>query len=364
MKTYAFKPDYAIPPGVTLAETLACMAMTQVELAQRMGRPIQVINEIIKGKKAIEPETALQLERALAIPASFWNQREAQYQDARIRIAEQADLDQRAEWLLQFPWAAMVKMGYIAAATGTTERIRALLRFFAVSDINAYESYWDTAQASFRQSTAFSTRRGSVTAWLRQGEILASRIDCQPYHEAAFRDVVQAARSLTRGPIHESLEILTKRCAEAGVALVCVPELPGGRESGATRWANKDKAILQLSLRFKIDHQFWFSFFHEAGHILLHRKKVSFIDGPDEHQEPEEAEANAFARDTLIPPREWKTFVAQRAFTAPSIKAFAQRLGIAPGILVGRLMHEGHCPWAWKEGHDLQVKLAWVPVAT
>ncbi|MEY2914970.1 MAG: hypothetical protein RLZZ184_4279 [Cyanobacteriota bacterium] len=76
-----YNPDYVSPPGDTLLEVLEHRGMTQAELAERTGRPKKTINEIIKGKAAITPETALQLERVFNIPASFWNNRERHYRE-------------------------------------------------------------------------------------------------------------------------------------------------------------------------------------------------------------------------------------------------------------------------------------------
>ena len=357
---FAYEPDYAVPPGLTLQETLDSLGMTQADLARRMGRPLQVINEIIKGKKAIEPETAIQLERAVGVPASFWNTRESQYRDAQLRIAEATELGQHKDWLIQFPWQDMVKKGFVPAVEGTTARIRALFGFFAVSDINAFDGYWDKCQASFRRSPAFETRRGSLVAWLRQGEIQAGRLTCAAYDEAAFRAVVMQARQLTTERVESFMPKLVASCAAAGVAVVCVPELEGGRESGATRWLAKDKCLLQLSLRFKTNDHFWFSFFHEAGHVILHPKRAAFIDGKDaDANDPAEREADAFAQDTLIPRADWDGFVAAGVFTRASVVAFASKLGIAPGIVAGRIMHDHLKPWNWQEGHYLQVRFAW-----
>jgi len=74
-------PDIAIPPGEYLAEEIEVRGISQKELARRMGRPLNAINEIINGKKAITAETALQLEEAMPeIPARFWLNLETDYQ--------------------------------------------------------------------------------------------------------------------------------------------------------------------------------------------------------------------------------------------------------------------------------------------
>lgn len=92
-------PDYAIPPGETLAEVIHDRGMTQAELAERMGRPTKTINEIVKGKAAITPETAIQLERVLGVPARFWNSLEKNYREDLARIQETEKLRNGGEWM-------------------------------------------------------------------------------------------------------------------------------------------------------------------------------------------------------------------------------------------------------------------------
>jgi len=80
--------DVAIHPGEILAEELAARTMTQVELAAQMGRPVQAVNEIINGKKAITAGTALELEKALGVPAHVWVTLQGQYELTQARLAQ------------------------------------------------------------------------------------------------------------------------------------------------------------------------------------------------------------------------------------------------------------------------------------
>jgi Zn-dependent peptidase ImmA (M78 family) len=139
-------------------------------------------------------------------------------------------------------------------------------------------------------------------------------------------------------------------CANFGVAVVIVPELPNTGISGCARWLTDTKALVGLTLRYKTDDQLWFTLFHELGHILLHRSKRSFVvdnaaeDLIDRVVDPEmqkfESEANQFSSDTLVPPIELSEFLRKKEFTSDSIYAFAERIGVGPGIVVGRLQHD------------------------
>ena len=78
--------DEAVPPGETLKDELEVRKMTQKALAQKMGRPLQVVNEIILGKKSITAPTALDLEKALGVSAVFWMNLETGYQLTKARL--------------------------------------------------------------------------------------------------------------------------------------------------------------------------------------------------------------------------------------------------------------------------------------
>jgi addiction module HigA family antidote len=350
-----FKPDYAVPPGVTLAETLEALGMSQADLAKRTGRPKKTINEIIKGKAALTPETALQLEHVLGIPASFWNNLERHYQETRARLQEQKHLEKHTDWLEQIPLKAMLKRGWIKAAKDKVQQLEEVCKFFGVASPDQWLKLRSTAIA-FRKSAAFQSDPGAVVAWLRKGELEALQMDCAPYHARKFKNLLSDLRSLTIEPPEVFAPRLAQLCAQAGVAVVFVPELPKTSVSGATRWLTPNKALIQLSLRYKADDHLWFTFFHEAGHIILHGKRDVFLEGGDAHGDKEH-EANKFAADTLIPPAELAQFVKGGDYGEAAIRHLASKVGIAPGIVAGRLQHEGKLEW--NECNDLKVRLTW-----
>jgi addiction module HigA family antidote len=350
MNSTSCQPNYVIAPGETLRETLETIGMTQAELAERTGRPKKTINEIITGKAAITAETALQLERVLGIPASFWNNLERNYREALARLKEEEELQKQEEWANNFPIDAMAKMGWILREDTKIGKVRAVLNFFGVARIHEWKLLWENPEAAYRKSTAYQTNHYAVAAWLRKGEAEAAKIETKAYSRRLFNSALRTIRSLTGKP-PEIFELeMRKICADAGVAVVFNPEIPGAHVYGATRWLKATKPLIQLSLRGKSDDHLWFSFFHEAGHILLHGKDEVFIETTDQDGArrdgiKEEQEADQFSRDFLIPPKEYHTFLEDRQFNLASIQRFAANLGITPGIVVGRLQHEKVVPF-------------------
>lgn len=354
-----YTPDVVSIPGETLQEVLDDRGMTQAELADRTGRPKKMINEIVKGKAPITPDTALRLERVLGISAGFWNALESNYQEHLARKKEEGELSQNVGWLTRFPVSRMIKFGWIKKQPRKEAQVRELLDFFGVASPSQWDQIFAKPQAAFRHSPAFVSDPGALAAWLRQGERDAQMISVQPFRKATFLRCLKQARLLTREDPEVFEESLTESCADAGVAVTLVRELPGCRVNGATRWLTPSKALIQLCLRHKWSDIFWFTFFHEAGHVLLHGKRSVFIEtGGYDTASPQEAEANRFARDFLIPEGEIQALTASGRITKSAVESLAKRLEIHPGIVVGRLHHEGVLEHS--RFNDLRDRLTWV----
>jgi addiction module HigA family antidote len=358
-----YKPDFVSPPGETLEETIEAINMTQVELAKRMGRPLKTINEIIQGKAAITADTALQLERVIGIPASFWNNREYHYRESMARIAEEKRLANQIEWLERFPIAAMIRLGWIPKQGDPVQQLQELLNFFRVASPDQWAELWQSPVVAYRRSAVFESHPEAVSAWLRKGELEAQHLPCAPYSAKKFADHLGLIRGLTTTTPQYFLMELKRMCAAVGVAVVYLPSLPKAPISGATRWLTPDKALLQLSFRHKSDDIFWFSFFHEAGHILRHGKRAIFIED-NAGTSSEEQEADTFAREMLIPEKRYIEFVKSAPYSHARINSFAEQIGIAPGIVVGRLQKDGILPHSYCNDCKKAVDDSMIPAST
>jgi len=342
-----YLPDDVSIRGRTLMDTLDALGMSQAELAERSGRSKKMINEIIQGKAPITPRMALELERVLGVPASFWNNRERHYREALARSEEQARLQHHLQWLDTLPVKAMAKWGWIEKHKEKVPQIKEMLSFFGIASPDQWPPLEQSLarQVAFRKSAAFQADAGALMAWLRQGELEAGKIHCAPYDASKFAQTLEAIRHLTTELPEVFQPELSRLCADCGVVVVFIPELPKTRVSGATRWLRPEKALIQLSLRYKTDDHLWPSFFHEAGHILKHGKKEIFIEGAAlDMNDAKEAEADKFAAEFLIPRKAYVAFSQQRPFSKEAIRQFAVQHGISPGIVVGRLQHDGHLP--------------------
>jgi plasmid maintenance system antidote protein VapI/Zn-dependent peptidase ImmA (M78 family) len=353
---HVFEPDYAIPPGDTLREALDEREISQVELALRTGLTEKTISQIINGIAPISYETAERFELAMGVPASFWNSREAMYRAGRLRAEENKRLESEKSWLREIPVQELIARGYLQRCDSASATVRAALRFFQVSSVDAWKAVWAQPQVLFRGGkSAQSAHPGFVAAWLRIGEIEASRIECASFEVSRFRNALKEIRGMLTAQVTEWLPRLTSVCAAAGVAVVWIREIPGAGVCGITKWLSKDKALILLSLKYKSQDQVWFSFFHEACHVLKHAKKRVFYEFGTADQDAMELEANEFAANILIPPTEATRLPLLKDKAA--ITAFAARIGVPRATVIGRLQRDGILPKS--VGNDLKERFAW-----
>lgn len=334
-------PDVAIPPGTILLDELEARGMSQKEFAERTGRPKGAINEIIKGKKQIIPETAIQFERVLGIPAHVWLNLENNYRynDARLRDLEK--LLRESARLRDYPTTEMIGHGWIRKFSNKAEQTKELLSFWGVNSFEEVKSL----TASFRISGRGKVNRNSLLCWLRKGQIEAQAIETREFNLESLLKSMDQLRSLTlQSPAYFTPQ-MREICAQYGIAVALVPELKGIKTSGAAFWWG-GKAVILLNLRYKRNDQFWFSFFHELGHVLYGKRRKPYLDQlhdkgvESEVDVGEERVANRFARNVLIRPNDYKRLLGLAPFSYSKIEEFARSIEIHPGIVVGRLQYK------------------------
>ncbi len=356
-KANEFAPDFVPYPGATLSEVLDSLGMSQSELAVRMDRPRKTVSEIISGKTRILPDTALQLERVLGIKASFWLNLQSQWDEFDSRRREIQELTKHQEWASQFPYKAMSDFGWVPRTSDKTERVRNMLTFFGIASQGAWENLPYKNTVNFRRPA--NCDEIALQVWLQAGENIARKLDTVPYNEQDFRAVLERIRTLTQMQISDALKEMQTLCHKAGVIVLLVHELPK-TASGATRWLS-ESALVQLSLRYKSDDQFWFSFFHEAAHLLQPKKHKYYITCDDDNAQKseEELQADQWAANFLIPSKKYAVWCDKGDFSKQSIISFAQEIGIAPSIVLGRCQYDNHVSYKSPLNSTLKRKLNW-----
>ncbi len=345
----AWAPRWTVAPGEILVEALAERHMSQAELSRRMARPLKTISEIATGKAAITPETAIQLEQVLGISASVWMGLESRYREALARERVRAELEGHLEWLGRFPLRDLIERGVLEDVGSPTEHAAQLLAFFGVSSPAGWQQHWGQIAANYRMRRGGRVSPEAVTVWLREGERSVEATALPAYDPTHLRRVMMEMRALSRAIVFAAaLAAARERLATAGVGLVLIRGVTGAPVSGATRWV-RDNPLIQLTLRHYVDDQFWFSLYHEAGHLLEGGRRRDVVEElPDGRSDAlEERAADRFARDTLVPSEPLASFLAAGDLSRPAVREFAAEIGVAPGVVVGRLQRDRVVDWSY-----------------
>ena len=343
-----FAPDYLVTPGEMIEEELEYRHISKIDFAKRMGISSKHLNDIYKGSAPITPETAIKLERVLGMPISYWLNLEANYQSDLARINAEQQLVEDLDWLKNQPCSDLAKSGFITSSQRTVETLKEIFQFYRIAGKNEFDTFFQNKYAvQYKQDSIKNISIFASVAWIRAGELKAEEIYTEPYNKKKFEDALNELRNInTETNPDIFVPKLEKLCASAGVAVVFVEGFKNTGIRGVTHWISPDKAVLQLSLRFKSHDHLWFAFFHEAAHILLHSKKGIFVENGDTKDLKLEDEADFFASNILIPQQKWNLFIEKgNNFSKSVIVEFANSVSIHPGIVLARLQREKIVPY-------------------
>ncbi len=337
------KVPTVFPPGAILEEELEERGWSQVELAAILGRPVKVVNDIIAGRRAITPETALGLAGALGTSAELWMNLESRYQLAKVRGSDL--VAQRAYLHSVAPVKEMERRGWIDPTDDVKALAANLCAFFRV---NAVEDIAALPHAA-NTSTAYEDDPSpSQRAWVQYVRNIVQSVDVARFSNESLQRACGQLRALLHSK--EEIRHVPKILADAGIRLVVVEHLAGTAIDGVCMWLSDREPVIGISVRFdRIDH-FWFVLAHELAHVfykdgqqhpivdvdLVGTEAMRSVDKP----EPERR-ADAWAEDFLIPSAEMGHFINRVSpmYSKVTIKGFAARLKIHPGIVVGQLQH-------------------------
>lgn len=336
-----YQPNKAILPGNTILRTLKREGMTQKNLSDRTGLSEKHLSQIINGEASITLETAFLLENALGGSTSFWINLESNYQETKARIDRISLLSSEVDLLPKFPYAELAKRGYVQSTTKKVEKIENLWKFFGVNSLNYISKIQPVA---YRKNDKGAEKDESIATWLRCGEIDARENKVNNFSETTLKDSISELRLLSTKKPEEFSVLAKEMLGKSGVSLVYVPHFKGTGVSGAVRWVGENP-IIQLSLLGTYADIFWFNLFHEIGHLILHGKKEQFLEFEKPIMDEKENEANEFAANGLIPKKDYLSFLEANELSTNSIKAFAEKLNVHPGIVEGRLRHDKKMKW-------------------
>jgi len=343
LKQNEYNPKTVLHPYITLSEKLEELEIGPKEFALRTDKPEKTISALLKGESSITPDMAVQFENVLGIPATFWLNKQRAYDEYIAREKNKKIIKSAIPWACKFPLTDMIKKEWLPTAKSIEEKTYSILNFFGFSNHKAWKEYYCNQQlkVAFRISLAHTKEPYAISAWLRKGEMQASELNAGVYSENKFKRSLPVIKEIMAKQPSSFFKDLQEVCLKAGVKVVHTPCLPKAPINGATRWLN-DTPMIQLSGRYKRNDIFWFTFFHEAGHILLHGKKDIFLENIKytKLDKQKEEEANKFAANWTLTDNQFQEIVNADPLTVDLVKDFAKKFTTHPAIIIGRLQHE------------------------
>lgn len=327
----------AIPPGETIKEQLQNRGLTQREFAERMDFSDKHISRLINGYVELNTNVALRLETVLGLPASFWLNLEANYRENLERVKNEKEMEADFETLKLFPYPEMAKCGWVKSAKTKEEKVAELRRFFEVARLYSIDKLAIPGIA-YRKTGEGQKSDYVLAAWAQAARLKARAVKTPEINIAKLKEKIPEIRRLTIQSPDIFCESLKKILFDCGTVVIFLPHLKGSYLHGAS-FIDSSHIVIGLTVRGRDADRFWFSLFHELGHIINGDVFTSL--STDE----QEAGADAFARDTLIPQREFDNFCNKKDFSAVAIQQFASGIDISQGIVVGRLQKEGYLPF-------------------
>ncbi len=365
----SFEPDWAVPPGASIARLLSFKEMQAEELAEELGLDVEGFESLLSGEHRITADTAEMLSEYLGSTPEFWLKRDKIYASELQRLTQTQD-SSLEEWVQSLPTRQLKQFGWIKKNLRAHNLASELLKFFGCDSIAEWRAVYTSGldAVAFRTTSAFDADDLATLAWKRMGELQASELELSTFNRAAFTRVLPELKRL--GFIRDPGELIVKlraRLAEVGVALTTARAPSGCRASGATWISEHGNPIIHLSFRHLSDDHFWFTLYHEGAHVALgHGEHVAYdTETAKKLVDHAEKEADTLASQLLVP-TEVSDWIKSRIPNGRNVISAARKAKVTPGVVVGQLENAGIIPfgklsflkrrYAWRENSIFPVE--------
>lgn len=337
--TEEFTPRWASPPGDTIRGALADLRMTVEQLADNLRVDTSTAAGLLDGSTHVSLAIARGLSKTFGGSVAFWMTREAQY---RLSL----DWVEADRWVSLLPRRDLVELGWVTPSDdwhGWVSECMTLFDVHSPAELNQHHSRIE--QAWFRARPHTPAQNATIATWLAKVQSDAKKRACGAWDAEEFRRLLARLANLSKDPDPTRfIPELQRACAEVGVVVVVERPPKKCPVSGVALVLASGARVIGLSGRYLVDDHFWFTFFHEAGHLLLHEPSSVFVDDieavpANQHGDGPEAEADRFASESLLPSA-LRSGVPQRP-SPFQVHGLAQRAGVSPGVIVGQLQHLG-----------------------
>ena len=346
MNNKIYKNIIAFHPGFYIEEIIEELSMNQDEFAKRLDVSAKTISKLVNAQIPLSNDLAARISMMLGISEETLINLQKAYDLKILEIEKEEKFDSQKEIAKEIDYNYFVKNKILSAATDVGDKIQNLCAFLKVSDLTLLKK--PDLLASFRTSVQTVTEKNIINAnvWLQTALNFGLEKQVESFDEKKLKLAIPEIRKMTVMRPQEFLPKLENIFKECGVAFVLLPSLKNCGVNGVVKWYG-DKVVLAINDRNSFADTFWFSLFHEIGHVLQKRKTKTIINDKalSLTSQDLEDEANQFAREVLIPQKEYDILL-DYPITYDRICRFANKIGVHSGIVIGRLQHDGIIPYS------------------
>jgi HTH-type transcriptional regulator/antitoxin HigA len=337
-------PAEVFPPGEFIREELEERGWTQDDLAQIMGRPVRLVNELVNAKKQITPDTARGLAEAFGTDPLYWMNLDSAYRLSNTKPVDDT-VARRARLYDKFPVREMMKRGWVEASQNLDVVEHRVFQFYGIKSVSEKPDFAHAAKA-----TQYNERTPIQLAWLFRAKQLSEAVKVASYDRRRLYEATKRLKALRIAA--EEIRQIPAILAEVGVRFVIVEFLPGSKIDGAAFWLDDKSPVIALSIRFDRIDNFWFVLRHEIEHILNGDGFNVDVELSEQIESgkllpKEEIVANDAASDFCVPKDEMDNFITRvrPLYSEQRVMLFAKRVGVHPGLVVGQLHRRKEVPY-------------------
>lgn len=347
-----------IPPGETIADILEDRGITQTELASRTNVSTAYISNVISGKKDISANFAAGLEYALGVPKSFWLNLQANYEAELLESNEKQTITDK-ERIIRNELKDIVKYmrqkGMIPVREKKDDSILSLRKVLQISNISNLDKI--VPAGAFRISSNAKTNKYILGAWIRLCQIEENTNTITSKFEKKYiKNLINEIKNVMCTNNPDIQRELNRIMRKYGIAFSIVQNFKGAPVQGYISQINDGTYHMALTIRGSFADIFWFSLFHEIGHIVNGDigSKTKFIDNGNDNDK--EKAADIFAANMLLNPESYKDFINKADFSLKAIMEYASSQNVMPYIVIGRLQKENYLKYNAFSKYKLRYK--------
>lgn len=346
-----YKELIAFHPGYYVKDLIDDQGITQEELAKRLQTTPKTVSDLVNGRINLTDEMVLKLSIVFGTSTSMWLNLNQKFIKKKLEIEEKKQLDRECELVKLLDYKFWVNLGVVKETRLTAEKVKELQRYLRVSSLSVLQERDFLVQYRTSVSEVQDVNVINANAWVQTAINIGAAKDTDVFDRKKLKSVLPEIRDMTVQKPEEFMPRMKELLADCGVAFVILPNLKNCGVNGAVKWLGKDKAVLALNDRRKYADIFWFALFHELGHVFQQRLTMLIVSDANKDQlredkrlEKLEEEADAFSCSVLIPEKEYREFLDETGghFNSEVVTSFAERINTLPGIVIGRLQHDGY----------------------